>query len=132
MDVYDEKAMDQPFKALIWKRFHDDVIALWIHSNEDASHYLDYLNTIGASGKIRVTMETKTENGLEFWGLRLKLKGCNKTTVDIYPKSTNSFTYIDPKTCYLSRNINKKQLRCICDSDQKYEKQTLEQTLSNL
>ena len=66
MDVYDEKAMDQPFKALIWKRFHDDVIALWIHSNEDASHYLDYLNTIGASGKIRVTMETKTENGLEF------------------------------------------------------------------
>ena len=82
--VYDEKAMDHPFKLLIWKHFCDDVIALWIHSNEDANHYLDYLNTIDASGMIRFTMETETENGLEFLDLRLKLKGCNKITVDVY------------------------------------------------
>ena len=107
MAVYDEKAMDHPFKPLIWKRFRDDVIALWIHSNEDANHYLDYLKTIDASGKIRFTMETATENELEFLALRLKLKGCNKITVDVYSKSTNSFTYIDPKTCYPSRNMNK-------------------------
>ena len=84
MAVYDEKAMDHPFKPLIWKRFRDDVIALWIHSNEDANHYLDYLNTIEASGKIRFIMETETENSLEFLDLRLKLKGCNKITVDVY------------------------------------------------
>ena len=45
------------------------MIALWIHSNEDANHYLDYLNTIDASGKIRFTMETATENEFEFLAL---------------------------------------------------------------
>ena len=128
MAVYDEKAMDHPFKPLIWKRFRDDVIALWIHSNEDANHYLDYLYTIDASGKIRFTMEIETENGLGLLDLPLKLKCCNKVTVDVYSKSTNSFTYVDPKTCYPSRNVNTipegiaLSLRCICDSDEKYEK----------
>ena len=60
MAVYEEKAMGHPSKSLISKRFRDDVIALWIHSSEDANHYLDYLNTIDASGKIRFTMETET------------------------------------------------------------------------
>ena len=72
MAVYDEKAMDHPFKSLIWKRFRDDVIALWIHSNNDANHYLDYFNTIDPSGKIRFIIETETENSLEFLNLRLK------------------------------------------------------------
>ena len=72
MAVYDEKAMGHPLKTLIWKRFCDDVIALWIHSEEDANHYLKYLNTIDASGKIRFTMETEIENGLEFLDFRLK------------------------------------------------------------
>ena len=77
-------------------------------------------------------METETENGLEFLDLRLKLKGCNKITVDIYSKPTNSFTYADPKFCYPSRNINKipegiaLRLRRICDSDEKYGKRSNE------
>ena len=50
--VYDEKAMDQPFKPLIWKRFRHDRFALQFHSDEDANHYLNYLNTIDGSGKI--------------------------------------------------------------------------------
>ena len=124
------KAMDHPFKILIWKGFRDDVIALWIHSNEDENHYLDYFNTIDALGKIRFTIETETENGLEFLDLRLKLKGCNKITVDVYTKPTNRFTYVDPKTCYPSRNLIKipegivLRLRCIFDSDEKYEKRS--------
>ena len=130
MPVYDEIAMDHLFKSLIRKRFRDDVIALWIHSNEDENPYLVYLNTIDASGKIRFTMETETENGLEFLGLRLKLKGYKQITVDVYSKPTKSFTYVDPKTCYPSRNINKipegiaLRLRHICDSDEKYEKRS--------
>ena len=67
MAVYDEKTMEHPFKPLIWKRFRDDVILLWIHSNEDANPYLDYLNTIDASGKIRFIIETETENGLKIF-----------------------------------------------------------------
>ena len=58
MAVYDEKAMDHTIKPLIWKRFPDDVIALWIYRNEDANHYLDYLNTIDISGKTGFTIQT--------------------------------------------------------------------------
>ena len=97
MAVYDEKAMNHPFKHLIWKRFRDDVIALRIHSEEDVNHYLNYLNTIDASGEIRFTIQTENKNGFE---------GCNKITVDVHSKPTNRFTFVDSKTCYPSRNIN--------------------------
>ena len=123
MAVCDEKPMDHPFKLLIWKGFREDLIVSWFHRNKDANHYMDYLNTTDASGKSRFTMETETENSLGFLDLQLKLKGCNKITVDIYSKPTNSFTYVDPKTCYPSRNLNKipksiaLMLRRICDSD---------------
>ena len=79
MGAYDEKAMDHPFQTLIWKRFRYDVIALWIHSNEDANHYLDYHNIIDASGKVRFTMKTGNENGHKFLDLRLKLKDLRKS-----------------------------------------------------
>ena len=46
MAVYDERAMDHPFTTLIWRRFCGEMIPLWIHSDEDANHYLYYLNTI--------------------------------------------------------------------------------------
>ena len=129
MAVYDEKAMDPPFIPLIWKRFRHDVIAL---CNEDANHYLDYLSTIDASGKIKFTVETEAEIGLEFLDVRLKLKGCNKITVDVYSKPTNSLIFVHHKTCYPSRNINKipvginLRLTSICDSDEKYEKRSNE------
>ena len=129
MAVYDEKAMEPPSTPLIWKRFRDDVIAL---CNEDANHYLDYLNTIDASGKIKFTVETETEIGLEFLDVRLKLKGCNKITVDVNSKPTNSFIYVHHKTCYPSRNISKipeginLRLRRICDSVEKYERRSNE------
>ena len=90
MAVYEEKAMDHQFKALIWKRFRDDVIALWIHSDEDANHYLDYHNTIGASRKTRFTMETETQNGPECLELSLRWKSCNKITADVYSKPIKS------------------------------------------
>ena len=67
MAVYDEKAMDHTFKPLIWKHFHDNVIPIWTHSDEDVNHCLDYLNTINVSGKIRFTIQPKNENGLEFY-----------------------------------------------------------------
>ena len=78
--------------------------------------------------QVRFTMQTENENGLKFLGLRLKLKGCKKITVDVYSKPTNRLTYVNPKTCYRSKNINEipegiaLTLRRICDSDEKYEK----------
>ena len=95
MVVYDEKAMDYSFKTLISNRFHDDLIALWIHSNEDENHYLDYLNTIDGHVRLDLLMRAESKNGLEFLDLRLRLKGCTQITVDVYSKPTNSFTYVD-------------------------------------
>ena len=43
-----------------------------MQSEEDVDHYINYLNTIDASGKIRFTMKTENENGLEFLDLRFK------------------------------------------------------------
>ena len=116
---------------LLWKPFHDDVIVLWIHSHEDANNYV-IINTIDISNKIRFTMQTENEDSYEFLDLRLKLKGYNKITVELYSKPTNRSTYIDPTTCYPSRNINKipeciyLRLRRICDSDEKYVKRSNE------
>ena len=59
--VYVEKAMDHPFKPLTLKRSHGDVIPLWIHSDEYANNYLEYLNSTDASGKIRFTVETENQ-----------------------------------------------------------------------
>ena len=113
-----------PFKPL--KTFLWCVIALWVHSNEDVNHYLSYLKIINASGKIRFTMQTENENGLELLVLKLELKGCDKITVDVYSNPTNSFTYVNLKTCYPSRNKNKilegvaLKLTCKCNSNMKY------------
>ena len=79
MAAHDEKAIDHSFKPLIWKCFRYDVIALWIHNDEDPNHYLDYPNTTDASGKIRFTVNTKNKNGFQFLDLRLKLKIVTKS-----------------------------------------------------
>ena len=77
-------------------------------------------------------METETENGHEFLDRRLRLKGCSKITADVYSKPFNAFTYVFPKTCYPSRNINKipegiaSRLRHIFELDEKYEKRSNE------
>ena len=77
-------------------------------------------------------METENESNLELLNPRLKLKGCNKITVDVYSKPTRNFTYVDHKTCYSSRHVNKipegivLKLRQIWDLDEKYEKRSNE------
>ena len=65
-------------------------------------------------------MQTENENGLEFLDLRLKLKDCNKVTLDVYSKPTNSLHTSTLRSCYSSRNIHKipegiaLKLGCIC------------------
>ena len=55
---------------LLWKRFRDDEITLWIHSDEDANNHLDYVNTTDMSDKIRFTMQTENKNSLQVLNLR--------------------------------------------------------------
>ena len=55
---------------LLWKRFRDDEITLWIHRDEDANNHLDYVNTTDISDKIRFTMQTENKNSLQVLNLR--------------------------------------------------------------
>ena len=68
--LYSDIAMHHLLKPLIWKRFCDDLIGLWI---------LDYLKTIDAWGIIKFTKETENENDLAFLDLILKLSSCKKS-----------------------------------------------------
>ena len=109
----------------IWKRFRDDFFVVWAHGSAVLNLFLDYLNKIGDTGKIKFTMQVADETGLEFLDLKLKIvKG--KINVDVYSKPTNSFTYVLPSTCYPYKNIGSVpkgialRLRHICDTDENY------------
>ena len=56
------------------------------------------------TGKIKFTMKIASDAGLEFLDLKLKISE-GKIRVHVFTKSTNSFTYITPNTCYPKNNI---------------------------
>ena len=107
MAGHDSKALMYDFPPKVWKRFRDDVFVVWTHDTAKLPSFLDYLNNIDETGKIKFTMQIADEvNGLEFLDLKIKcLNG--KLSVDVYSKLTNSFTYILPTTCYSMKNMNK-------------------------
>ena len=77
---------------------------------------------MGKTGKIKSTMEIAGETGLECFDLKLKINE-SKIRVDVYAKSTNSFSYTTPNTHYPKNIICNipigiaLRLRRICDDD---------------
>ena len=106
MAHFDNRAENHTLKPTVWKRFRDDVFSVWTHNINTLPAFLDYLNNIDSTGKIKFTMQIADENGLEFLDLKLKMNEKNKITIDVFSKPTNSFTYVMPSTCYPSNNIN--------------------------
>ena len=87
-----------------WKRFRDDVFVLWKHGTVSLFSFLDYLNTMDKTGKIKFTMKIAGDTGVEFLDLKLKINE-GKIRVDVFTKPTNSFSYTTPNTCYPKSNI---------------------------
>ena len=120
------KALMYDFLPKVWKRFRDDVFVVWTHDTTKLPSFLDYLNNIDATRKIKFTMQIADEvNELEFLDLKRKyLNG--KLSVDVYSKPSNSFTYVMRSTCYAMENINKVlrgialRLRQISNTTEKY------------
>ena len=88
---------------------------------------LDDLNNIEETAKTKFTMEiANKEKDLEFLDLRIKCV-LEKILVDVFAKSTNSFTYVVPSTCYLFKNMNSVpcgiafELCRICDTNEKFK-----------
>ena len=109
----------------MWKRFRDDVFVVWSHGSTVLNLFLDYLDNLADTGKIKFTMQVADEYRLEFLDLKLKIVE-RKINVDVYSKPTNSYTYLLPSTCYPYKNIQNVskcitlRLRHICDTDEKY------------
>ena len=55
------------------------------------------------TSKIKFTMDIAGNTGLEFLDLKLKINE-DKIRVDVFAKSTNSFSYTTPNTCYPKSN----------------------------
>ena len=127
MAGHDSKVLMYDFPLKVWKRFRDNVFVVWTHNTAKLPSFLEYLNNIDDTGKIKFTMQIADDgNGLEFLDLKITcLNG--KLSVDVYSEPTNSFTYVMPSTCYPMKNINKVpqgialRLRRICDTTEKYE-----------
>ena len=130
MAKYDSLANDFHLKPKIWKRFRDDIFTLWEHGLASLPTFLEHLNTMDKTGKIKFAMEVAGENGLEFLDLKLKIVE-GKIKVDVYAKPTNSFSYTTPSTCYPKNNICNipkgiaLRLRRICDDDDTFDKRSL-------
>ena len=92
MAKYDSLTNNFHLKPSVWKRFKDDIFVLWEHGAASLFYFLDYLNTMDKTGKIKFTMEITGDTGLEFLDLKLKIKEV-KIRVDVYAKSTSSFSY---------------------------------------
>ena len=74
MAKYDSLANELHLKPKIWKRFRDDIFTLWEHGTDTLPSFLDYLNGMDTTGKIKFAMEIASKNGLEFLDLKLKIE----------------------------------------------------------
>ena len=90
------------------------------------------MNTVDQTKKIQFTMEL-AEDSLEFLDLISKFgKETKHISVDVFSKTTNSFTYVFSSTCFPKSSIEKipkgvaLRLRRICDSDEKFNKRSEE------
>ena len=73
MTGHDSKALMYDLPPKVWKRFRDDVFVVWTHDTAKLASFLDYLNNIDETGKIKFIMQIVDEiNGLEFLDLKIR------------------------------------------------------------
>ena len=95
MNRFDLKAVSYIPNVLCWKRFRDDIFALWNHSLQELHKFFEFMNSIDRFGKIKFTMSIANNNSvLEFLDLSLHINEHNKIYVDVYAKPANSFTSV--------------------------------------
>ena len=109
----------------------DYILTTWTHGSDISESFLDCLNQIDSTSKIKCTMQVQDEDGIEFLELKLKLEN-SKTAADGFAKPTNSFTYVLPTICYLRKSLNNiprgiaLRLRRICDDGEKVNSRSIE------
>ena len=129
LNTFDNCALAYNCSPTTWKRFSDDVFVVWRHGSAALDLFLDFLNNLDDTGKIKCTMQVADKNGLEFLDLKLKIIE-GKIKVDACSKPANSFAYVLPSTCYPCKIIRKVpkgialRLWHICHTDEKHNERT--------
>ena len=68
---FDKEASEYHLTPTTWKRFRDDIFVLWPHGRESLVLFLDYINTLDPTEKIKSTMKVaEPGNYLEFLDLK--------------------------------------------------------------
>ena len=70
MAKYDSLTNNFHLKPSVWKRFRDDIFVLCEDGTVSLFSFLDYLNSVDKTSKIKFTMKIA---GLEFLDLKLKI-----------------------------------------------------------
>ena len=60
------KALNYKSGLVCWKRFRDDVFALWNQSIEELNKFFDFINSCDTSRKIKFAMPVANESVLGF------------------------------------------------------------------
>ena len=127
MDRYDQAAKGYHSPPFVWFRFRDDIFIVWIHGIDELHNFVTFMNEVDETHKMRFLLQVGTNNSLNFNDLTIEMDPTtHQLTTDIYAKPTNTFTYVNPNTCYPKRNIENipfgvaLRLRRICDTDDKF------------
>ena len=106
MAYHDSKVLSYFLIHKTWKMFLDDIFVNWEHGTDALPSFIDYLNKVDETCKMKFPMEIADQKKcLEFLKLRIKCVE-DRLSVDVFAKPTNSFTYVKPSTCYPLKNIN--------------------------
>ena len=57
MANFDKGASEYHLRPTTWKRFGDDIFVLWPHGRESLVFFLDYINTLDPTQKMKFTVE---------------------------------------------------------------------------
>ena len=84
MADFDNEALEYYLSLTLWKRLRDDVFLLWPHSRESLVLFLEYIDTLDPTEKIKFTMEVaEPVNCLGLLDLKLKWED-GKNAVDVH------------------------------------------------
>ena len=96
-DLEERILQDCSFKPLLWWRYIDDIILLWLHGEEKLKEFLDILNRYHPS--IKFTSEC-SRKWIDVLDIEIIKEG-NRLLMDVFVKSTDTYQYLHATSCHV-------------------------------
>ena len=112
MDRLERKFLEkEPLKPLLWKRYIDDILCLWIGSRSELEHFLERLNNEHPTIKFTWSI---SDTQVEYLDLNLfkgeRFATTNLLDLSTHFKKTNTFQYLHFSSCH-PRSVFKGHVR---------------------